>query len=85
MEAKLTLSFDKTAIENAKAFAEEHNISLSKLTEFIYLRLGSQKYDTLEDLPISDWVTMVSAGEIVYGSKRKSRKDLKNEFFMSSQ
>jgi hypothetical protein len=85
MEAKLTLSFDKSAIENAKAFAEEHNISLSKLTEFIYFRLGSKKYDTLEDLPISDWVSMAAEGEIVYGSNRKSRKDLKNEFFKSSK
>ena len=57
------------AIKKAKDFAEQHNVSLSKLTEFIYLRLGNKKYDTHDEMPISEWVNMVADGEIKYDSK----------------
>lgn len=44
MDKKLTLSLDKTTIENAKDYASSNHISLSKLIES-YLRTltGSQK------------------------------------------
>ena len=33
MDTKLTLKLDKSVIEKAKAYAKEHNISLSKIIE----------------------------------------------------
>ena len=36
MDAKVTLHFDKDAIEKAKEFAAANNISLSRLTELLY-------------------------------------------------
>jgi hypothetical protein len=39
MDAKLTLHFDREVIVKAKAFAAANNISLSRLTEFISVKL----------------------------------------------
>ena len=79
METKLTLYFDQEVIEKAKEFAASNNISLSRLTEFLYRQITSGNYKTIEDFPVSDWVNRVSEGEAVY--KRRSKKDLKEEFF----
>lgn len=73
MEAKLTLSFDKDVIEKAKAFATANNMSLSKLTEYLFQNITSGHYKTLEDLPIADWVSEVAEGKAVY-HKRSSAK-----------
>ena len=54
MDAKVTLSFNKSVIEKAKKYADENNISLSRLTEFLLSKVTSKKYQSLEDLPISD-------------------------------
>jgi hypothetical protein len=85
MDAKITLSFDKNIIIKAKSFAESQNISLSRLTEFLYSRIVSGHYKTLEDLPVSDWVSMVAEGEAEYKTKPRKRKDLKNEFLSSKK
>ncbi|MCX2680856.1 DUF6364 family protein [Galbibacter sp. EGI 63066] len=82
MDAKVTLSFDKQVIERAKAYAAEHNISLSRLTEFIFKQITSEQYQTLEDMPISDWVHSVAEGEVEY-QKTPSRKQMKSEFLNS--
>jgi hypothetical protein len=38
MDAKITLSFDETVIKKAKRYAENNNISLSRLTEFLLVK-----------------------------------------------
>jgi len=83
MDAKVTLSFDEAVINEAKKFAEENNVSLSRLTEFVYRKMTSKHYKSLEDLPIADWVSMVSEGQAEYLTKAKSRKKLKEEYFKS--
>ena len=80
MDAKITLSFDKDVVNNAKAFADTNNISLSRLTEFIYRQLTTQTYDSLEALPISDWVNMLAEGQVEYQRSPRSRKSLKDEY-----
>jgi hypothetical protein len=85
MDAKLTLSLDAAVIERAKQFAEEQNISLSRLVEVMLRKATSQSYSQLEELPIADWVMQVSEGEAEYKTKKKSRKDLKEEFFKSKK
>jgi len=80
MDAKVTLSFDSSVIESAKKFASEHNISLSRLTEFLYRQLASKNYQSLEELPIADWVHQVAEGEIEY---KRSSRSVKDEFFES--
>lgn len=84
MDAKITLSFDKQVIENAKEFAASQQISLSRLTEFLYAQITSGDYTSLEDLPIADWVSMVAEGHAEY-KKPYSRKSLKNEYFESKK
>jgi hypothetical protein len=85
MDAKVTLSFDETVIKKAKNYAENNNISLSRLTEFLLRKVTSNPYQSLEDLPISDWVNIVAEGEVVYQTKAKKNKDLKAEYFKSKK
>jgi hypothetical protein len=84
MDAKITLSFDKSVIEKAKAYAEENNISLSRLTEFLLSKVTSKSYQSLEDYPISDWVNMVSEGQATYHVNRNSRQ-ANAEYFKSKK
>ena len=82
MDAKITLSFDEGVIAKAKKYADANDISLSRLTEFLYRKITSGHYQSLEELPVSDWVSMVAEGNVEYNtSKPKSRKDLKKEYF----
>jgi len=85
MDSKITLSFDAGVINKAKSFAEQNNISLSRLTEFLLRKVTSSHYKSLEDLPISDWVSMVSEGEAVYITRAKKNKQLKAEYFKSKK
>lgn len=85
MDVKITLSFDETVINKAKQFANDQNISLSRLTEFLYSRIVSGHYKSLEDLPVSDWVNMVAEGEAEYKTKPRARKDLKKEYYKSKK
>ena len=79
MDTKVTLHFDKDVIEKAKEF----NISLSRLTEFLYKKITSGNYMSLEEFPILDWVNQVAEGEAVY--KRRNRKSTKDEFLNNSK
>lgn len=83
MDAKITLSFNEDIINKAKKFADEQNISLSRLTEFLYMQITSGNYKNLEALPVSDWVSKVAEGAAEYKTKTKSRKALKNEYLKS--
>ena len=85
MDAKLTLSLDHDVITKAKLFAEKNNMSLSRLTEFLYSRLSDKPYPNLEDLPISDWVMMAAEGQAEYKTKPKSSKKLRSEYFDSKK
>lgn len=81
MDAKVTLSFDKEIIEKAKSFADAQNISLSRLTEFLYRQITSGNYKSLEDLPVSEWVLQVAEGKAEYKTKSRSRRSMKKDFF----
>ncbi|OFY58157.1 MAG: hypothetical protein A2Y87_04125, partial [Bacteroidetes bacterium RBG_13_46_8] len=63
MDTKLTLYFDREVINKAKAFAAANNISLSRLTEFLYHNITSGHYKILEELPVADWVNLIAEGE----------------------
>jgi hypothetical protein len=78
MDAKITLSFDQGVIEQAKTFAEQNNMSLSRLTEFLYRQIISGQYRSLEELPVSDWVMMVAEGPAEY--RLTKRRDLKKDY-----
>jgi len=53
--------------------------------EFLLKKTTSDHYASLEDMPVSDWVDMVSEGETVYQSKPKSCKDLKSDYYSSKK
>ncbi len=77
MDAKITSGFDKTVITKFRKYAVENNISLSRLIEFLLNKGTSKRYQSLEDFPILDWVTMVSEGAAVYPTKPRKSKALK--------
>lgn len=81
MDAKITLRFEESVIDAAKKYAEKHNMSLSRLTEFLYIKMTDNAYSTIEELPIADWVAEISEGETVYTRKSASRKSLNIEYF----
>jgi hypothetical protein len=83
MDAKITLSFDEDVIAKAKRFADSQNISLSRLTEFLYSKLTKNNYASLEDLPVSDWINVAAEGPAEYVTQRKNSKKLKEEFYQS--
>jgi hypothetical protein len=85
MDAKITLSFDKSVIKNAKRYAEENNISLSRLTEFLLRKVAGTHAKSLEELPISDWVDMVAEGQVQYLTKPRKNAALKEEYFKSKK
>ncbi|MDE3184522.1 MAG: hypothetical protein KGM16_13975 [Bacteroidota bacterium] len=86
MDNKITLSFDESVIAKAKKYAENNNISLSRLIEFLLKKITSSNYENLEDFPISDWVMQVAEGQAEYQTKSKrSRKAAKDEFFKSKK
>jgi hypothetical protein len=85
MDAKITLSFDAEVIDKAKRFADNNNISLSRLTEFLYRKITSHNYQSLEDLPLSDWIGMVAEGDAEYVTKRSNRAAQKKEYYQSKK
>ncbi len=85
MDAKVTLSFDAHVIKEAKKFAEGHGISLSRLTEVLLRKAVSGNYKNIEDLPISDWVSLIAEGNAEYVTKPRKRKQLKQEYFNSKK
>ena len=86
MDNKITLSFDENIISKAKKYAENNNISLSRLIEFLLKKVTANNYNSLEDFPISDWVKQVAEGEAVYQTKAgKTRKSAKAEYFNSKK
>jgi len=82
MDSKITLSFNESVIIEAKAYAKEHNISLSRLTEFLLAKVVSGSYRSIDELPVSDWVTQVAEGEAKY-VRKSPKKSIKNEYFDS--
>lgn len=56
MDSKVTLSFNGEIIGKAKRFAEQNNISLSRLTEFLYKQITTGEYKSLDELQVADWV-----------------------------
>lgn len=75
MDTKVTLHFDKQVIENAKEFTKANNISLSHLTEYLYRNITTGNYKTLEELPISSWVSQIAEDQAEY--KQRSRQGAK--------
>lgn len=83
MDAKITLSFDEQVIIKAKRFAEENNISLSRLIEFLLSKVTNSSYKALDELPVSDWISMLSEGKTEYVRSPRKNKDLKKEYYGS--
>ncbi|RZL32274.1 MAG: hypothetical protein EOP00_34120, partial [Pedobacter sp.] len=70
----------------AKQYAADNNISLSRLIEHLLVQVTSSDYKSLEDYPISDWVSMVAEGEVEYKKTVKAgRKASKYEFFSAKK
>ncbi len=85
MDAKITLSFDEKIVQRAKKFANANNVSLSRLTEYLFRKITTENYTSLEDLPISDWINKIAEGEATYQTKPRKRSAMKKEFFAAKR
>lgn len=77
MDAKLTLSFDATVIEQAKIYADKQGLSLSRLTEILLRKLIDDNPASLESYQVSDWVSMVAEGPATYKAQSSTNKQLR--------
>lgn len=82
MDAKITLSFDEAVIIQAKEYAAANNISLSRLCEFLLSKVtaSASTYPSLDELPVSSWVSMVAEGQAEYVRKPRTSKAAKAEY-----
>ncbi|MFO7999573.1 MAG: DUF6364 family protein [Bacteroidales bacterium] len=85
MDAKITLSFDKETINKAKSFAKSQNMSLSRLTEYLYRQIAGGTYKNIEELPLADWVVQLSEGKPEYKTKPRSRKSSREEYYKTKK
>ena len=83
MDSKITLSFDQQVIAQAKVFAEANNISLSRLTEFLLSKVTDTRYRSLDELPVSDWISQVAEGEATYVRKNAAERSVKKDHLAS--
>lgn len=81
MDAKITLSFNADIIQQAKAFANEKGISLSRLTEYLFSKMTNELDTAIYELPINSWVLELSAGKPTYRHKHKSKKELRKDYY----
>jgi Family of unknown function (DUF6364) len=83
MDAKLTLSFDKEIIADAKKFAEDKGISVSRLTEYLYRRITTQpkNYTSIDDIPVSDFIWQLNEPYAEYITTKKSSKAIRAEYY----
>jgi hypothetical protein len=84
MDAKLTLSFDKEIIAQAKKFAEDKGISMSRLTEYLFKRITTQpkNYASLDDIPVSDFIWELQEPSVEY-IRTPVTKSRKKEYYES--
>ncbi|ANI90048.1 hypothetical protein A9P82_12595 [Arachidicoccus ginsenosidimutans] len=73
MSTKLTLNIDETIIENAKSYAKENEVSLSKLIENYLHSLTSKKSAKKEISPLVESLTGVI--DLQKKDYKKSRAD----------
>lgn len=59
MDSKLTLKLDKEIIEQAKSYAKEHQVSLSKLIENYLQFIVAKKTESIEISPLVESLTGV--------------------------
>jgi hypothetical protein len=85
MDTKITLSFDEKVIQKAKKFADANNVSLSRLTEYLYRKITNENYKSLEDMPVADWISELAEGEASYQTKPRKRSVMKKEFFKAKR
>ncbi len=83
MDAKVTLSFSASVIEQAKVYAESQGLSLSRLTEILLKKvIDTGQHVNIEHIPLEDWVSLVAEGPAGYTTKPLNKKK-KKEFFES--
>ncbi len=85
MDAKITLSFDEKIVQKAKKFASAHNVSLSRLTEYLFRKITTENYKSLEDMPLADWINQLAVGEASYKTKPRKGSAMKKEFFAAKR
>lgn len=81
MKAKITLQIDEEVIANSKEIAKSLNLPISKFAEQILRRFTTARYRSIEEMPVSDWVNIVSDGEVQYLREPRTSKQLKDEYY----
>ena len=81
MDAKLTVSFDEEVIRQAKDYASQNGLSLSRMLEFLLRKVVSSKERQLYDWPIADWVKELAEGPVEYRATPLTNKEIRAEVY----
>lgn len=75
IDAKVTLNFNSTIIEEAKQYAASQGLSLSRHVELLLQKvIATGQHQNIEHIPIEDWVSMVAEGPATYNVKPLGKK-----------
>ena len=81
MEAKLTLKFDKSAIDDLKTYAKNHGTSVSRLIEEYARKITNKKpIPNKEEKPMSDWLREIQEIKAKYPPVTATDEELKKDY-----
>ena len=81
MEAKLTLKFDKSAIEDLKAYAKRNGTSVSRLVENYAKEIGKKKnIENLAEEPTPEWLKNLRQLRAQHPNIIDSNEDLEEDY-----
>jgi len=80
MDSKLTLKLNKSVIEQAKEYAKEHQVSLSRLIENYLASLTQKEKSNKKDIEITPFVKSLSGS--IKLPKDFDYKEARHEYLM---
>lgn len=85
MSADFTLNLNENVFYAAEELAHRKGISVDALTEMLLKKAAASAYQTIDELPVADWVLQLSEGPVEATPDSKSWKELKEEYYESKK
>ncbi len=83
METAITLNVDENTVHAIEELAHRKGISMNKLAEVLFEKAAASQYQSIDELPVADWVLQLGEGKPEYNPK--TRKEIKEEYFESKK
>lgn len=83
MSTSITLNLNENTVYAVEELAQQKGISIDKLAEVLFEKAAASHYQSIDDLPVADWVLQLGEGKPEYNPK--TRKEIKEEYFESKK